>query len=198
LLIIFSEDVIDVNILWDFDGTILDTYPVYTKLFKQVLNSDVDEQAIFAQIKVSFQTAYAYFNMTPDQIRTFHQLIREYPSSGFNPFPSVEKVLASADKNVIMTHNNRVDLVRILRQYGLENYFAEMVTSDNGFPKKPDPAAYIYLDAHQGFDLAIGDRTLDIIPAKKLGKKTCLFQNDTPGADFYLSNYDEFFDRVRL
>jgi HAD superfamily hydrolase (TIGR01549 family) len=190
--------VINVNILWDFDGTILDTYPVYTKLFKQVLNSDVDEQAIFAQIKVSFQTAYAYFNMTPDQIRTFHQLIREYPSSGFNPFPSVEKVLASADKNVIMTHNNRVDLVRILRQYGLENYFAEMVTSDNGFPKKPDPAAYIYLDAHQGFDLAIGDRTLDIIPAKKLGKKTCLFQNDTPGADFYLSNYDEFFDRVRL
>lgn len=186
------------NILWDFDGTILDTYPVYTKLLKRVLNSDSDEKDILAQIKISFTTAYAYFRMTPEQISTFHQLIREYPSSGFKPFPSVEKVLASADKNVIMTHNNRVDLVRILQQYHLENYFAEMVTSDNGFPKKPDPAAYIYLDEHQGFDLAIGDRTLDIIPAKQLGKKTCLFQNDAPGADFYLNSYDQFFDRVHL
>ncbi|GAY77594.1 hypothetical protein NBRC111894_3148 [Sporolactobacillus inulinus] len=46
--------------------------------------------------------------------------------------------------------------------------------------------------------MAVGDRTLDIIPAKKLGKKTCLFQNDAPGADFYLDRYDQFFDRVKL
>jgi phosphoglycolate phosphatase-like HAD superfamily hydrolase len=171
---------------------------VYTKLFQQALNSDVDEKDIFAQIKISFPTAYAYFSMTAEQISTFHQLVRRYPSNGFKPFPSVEKVLAAADKNVIMTHNNREDLVRTLRQFGLDGYFAEMVTSDNGFPKKPDPAAYLYLDEHQGFDLAIGDRTLDIIPAKKLGKKTCLFQNDAPGADFYINSYDEFFDRVHL
>lgn len=197
-MIILSEDVGIVNILWDFDGTICDTYPVYTKLFKQVLNSDRDEKDIFAQIKISFSTAYAYFRMTPEQISTFHQLIRRYPSDGFKPFPSVEKVLAAADKNVIMTHNNREDLVRVLRQFGLEGYFTDMVTSDNGFPKKPDPASYIYLDERHGFDLAIGDRTLDIIPAKKLGKKTCLFQNHASGADFYIDSYDEFFDRVHL
>ncbi|WP_177184851.1 hypothetical protein [Sporolactobacillus nakayamae] len=29
-------------------------------------------------------------------------------------------------------------------------------------------------------------------------KKTCLFQNDAPGADFHIKSYDEFFDRVHL
>jgi HAD superfamily hydrolase (TIGR01549 family) len=185
-----------INILWDFDGTLFDTYPIYAKLFKRALHTDVSEEDIFSKIKISFLEAFSYFDMTKEQIGEFKQLIRQYPASGFKPFDSVEKVLASADKNVIMTHNNREDLVRILRHYDMEHYFTEMVTGDDGFPRKPDPASYIYLDDRHGIDLAVGDRTLDIIPAKKLGKKTCLFQNKEAGADFYVDRYDEFFDRV--
>ncbi|GAA3404093.1 hypothetical protein ACFFNY_02385 [Paenibacillus hodogayensis] len=41
-------------------------------------------------------------------------------------------------------------------------------------------------------DLAIGDREIDIIPANELGIRTCLFQNRTPGADYYIDSYDQF------
>jgi HAD superfamily hydrolase (TIGR01549 family) len=187
-----------VNILWDFDGTLFDTYPVYTRLLKQILPSSVKEDEIYNKLKTSANTAFTYFQMTHEQIHHYHQLVRACPVESFKPFSFVEKVLSAANKNVIMTHKSRDTLDKILNYYGMEKYFNELVTKDDNFPRKPDPAAYIYLDAHQGFDLAIGDRTLDIIPAKKLGKKTCLFQNDAPGADFYLSSYDEFFERVRL
>ncbi|MET1249060.1 HAD hydrolase-like protein [Sporolactobacillus sp. STCC-11] len=186
------------NILWDFDGTIFDTYPVYAKLLKQVLENNVNEQDIYRQLKISESTALETFQVSQEQTRRYHQLVRSCPADTFRPFPFVEKILAAANKNVIMTHKSRGSLIQILKHYQLDSYFSELVTRDNGFPRKPDPAAYIYLDEHHGFDLAIGDRTLDIIPAKKLGKKTCLFQNDAPGADFYLGSYEEFFDRVHL
>ncbi|GEB76592.1 HAD-IA family hydrolase [Sporolactobacillus inulinus] len=186
------------KILWDFDGTIFDTYPVYTRLLKQVLPPSVKEKDIFRQLKISESTALAAFQVNQEQAHRYHQLVLSCSSDAFEPFPFVEQVLASADQNVIMTHKSRASLMQILKHHGLDKYFSAYVTRDDGFPRKPDPASYIYLDEHHGFDLAVGDRTLDIIPAKKLGKKTCLFQNDAPGADFYLDRYDQFFDRVKL
>ena len=35
------------NILWDFDGTLFDTYPVYTKLLSEILGDTVDKQEIY-------------------------------------------------------------------------------------------------------------------------------------------------------
>ncbi|MCO7124582.1 HAD-IA family hydrolase [Sporolactobacillus shoreicorticis] len=186
------------NILWDFDGTICDTYPVYTQLLKQVIGNKFSEQDIYRQLKISESTALATFQVNHEQIRRYHQLVRTCPADAFKPFPFIEKVLAAANKNVIMTHKSHDSLIPILKHYRLDTYFSEFVTRDNGFPRKPDPASYIYLDEHHGFDLAVGDRTLDIIPAKKLGKKTCLFQNHQTGADFYIDSYDEFFDCVHL
>jgi FMN phosphatase YigB (HAD superfamily) len=63
-------------------------------------------------------------------------------------------------------------------------------------PRKPDAASYKYLHEKYEIHLAIGDREIDILPAKSLGIKTCLFQKSTPGADFYLSEYRDFFQSV--
>jgi len=59
--------------------------------------------------------------------------------------------------------------MKFLRYYGWENYFAEIVTLANGFPRKPPVDSYQYLLTKYSIDLAIGDRELDLIPAKKLG-----------------------------
>ncbi|HDR8395610.1 TPA: hypothetical protein QC291_005524, partial [Bacillus cereus] len=45
-------------------------------------------------------------------------------------------------------------------------------------------------------DLAIGDRELDLLPAKELGISTCMFQGDCDVADYSLSHYSEFFKIV--
>jgi len=46
-------------------------------------------------------------------------------------------------------------------------------------------------------DLAIGDREIDLIPAKELGIATCIFQNQNVNADYYLSNYADFFKLMK-
>lgn len=186
------------NILWDFDGTLFDTYPVYSKLMGQILGPEIREDEIYAHLKISFTHAFDYLDVSETQARRFFSLFRETPAQAFRPFRDVEKVLNFADKNVIMTHNNRTDLFKILKLYGFEKYFADAVTSDDHFPRKPDPASYIYLNEKHAIDLVVGDRLLDIIPAKAIGAKTCLFQNKEPGADFYLDDYQDFFTTVRL
>ena len=102
-------------------------------------------------------------------------------------------MLAAADINVIMTHKNREGALNILRAHGLDKYFTEIVSSEDGFPLKPDPTSYRYLHEKYQLDLAVGDRELDILPAKAIGIRTCLFQNHTPGADYYVDNYKDFF-----
>jgi phosphoglycolate phosphatase len=110
------------------------------------------------------------------------------------PFSGVEEILRFANVNVIMTHKAREEVIHILKYYEWEHYFKDIVAGDDGFPRKPDPASYIYLHAKHKIDIAIGDRELDILPAKSIGIKTCLFQNNTPGADIYLMKYEDFFN----
>ena len=61
------------------------------------------------------------------------------------PFAGVEEVLKFADKNVIMTHKHRTGVMDILKYYGWEKYFVDMITIDDGFPRKPNSLAYNHL-----------------------------------------------------
>lgn len=184
------------NILWDFDGTLFNTYPVYTGLIKQILGDEASSREIYDQLKKSFGEAFKYFNFSAAQARRFFELYRNTPAEAFVPFKNIEPVLDFAQKNFIVTHNDREDLNRMLEPYQLESYFTETVTSDDGYPKKPDSLAYRYLNKKYKIDLVIGDRLLDIIPGRALGIHTCLFQNHEPGADYYLDEYTDFFQEI--
>lgn len=109
------------------------------------------------------------------------------------PFENVEEVLRFADKNVIMTHKHRDGVLSILEHYGWDKYFVDMVTIDDGFPRKPNPLAYDHLHKKHNIDLAIGDRELDLLPAKELGISTCMFQGESDVADYSLPHYSDFF-----
>ncbi|GGA74384.1 HAD-IA family hydrolase [Ornithinibacillus halotolerans] len=186
------------TILWDFDGTLFDTYPVYTKLFKKVLaDRNIDEKDVYQNIKISFRHANNYYNLSEEQLKEFASLEEEIPPQEMMPFSGVEKVLQYANNNVIMTHKLGKDVRKILRYYGWEKYFSEIVAGDDGFPRKPNKESYEYLHEKYNIDLVIGDRELDIIPAKELNIKSCLFQNNKSNlADFYLNDYGEFWTKV--
>ncbi|MBS4172749.1 HAD-IA family hydrolase [Bacillus sp. FJAT-49736] len=179
------------NILWDFDGTLFDTYPAYTKILHQVLNGKVDEKEIYARLKVSFSHAADFFNLTEEQLNKVGQLVIDLEPSDIKPFDKVEEVLKFVDKNVIMTHKDRDGVLKILNYYGWNSYFIDMVTKDDGYPRKPNSASYKYLHENHKIDLAIGDREIDLIPAKELGIKTCIFQNENVDADYSISSYSE-------
>ncbi|GAA0426637.1 HAD-IA family hydrolase [Agaribacter marinus] len=185
------------NILWDFDGTLIDTYPRYTECFKEVLQDKADEHEIYQQLKISFGHAITYFRMTREQEEEVRRLIDHISPEEVNPFEGLEHVLQFADTNVIMTHKDRKNLLRVLNYHGLASYFTDVVTIDDGFPRKPDTSSYVYLHEKYLLDLAVGDREIDLIPAKKLGIKTCSFQNQYISADFYLTSYTDFFEVVK-
>lgn len=65
----------------------------------------------------------------------------------------------------VYTHKGENALV-ILWDLGLESYFTEILTSQSGFARKPDPEAAIYLmekyELHPEKIYYIGDRSLDV------------------------------------
>ncbi len=184
------------NLLWDFDGTLFNTYPAYTAIYKEVIGPSTDEKEIYRKLKVSFSHAIRYFALTRKQVKEIYDKIADIPVHDPEPFPGVEEVLKRADQNVIMTHKDRSEVEAILRHNDWMRYFSELVTEKDGFPRKPDPAAYRYLHEKYHVDLVIGDRTIDIEPAYELGIKTCLFQNKEKGADYYVDDYRDFFGIV--
>ena len=179
------------HILWDFDGTLMDTYPAYAKLLKRTVETPFSEDEIYSLLKVTFGHAFRKLGLTQEQTDRFRARERKLQPTEFRPFPGVRDVLAAAEINVIMTHKFREGVAGILKFHGMDQYFTEIVSADDGFPLKPDPASYRYLHEKYRIDLVVGDRELDILPAKALGIRTCLFQNHTPGADFYADSYDE-------
>ncbi|EJR54060.1 HAD hydrolase, family IA [Bacillus cereus VD107] len=184
------------NILWDFDGTLFDTYPVYTKILSQVLGSKVSKEEIYAQLKISFSHAIDFYKLSKEQISEIDVLESQIIIADIKPFEKVEEILKFADKNVIMTHKDREGVLSLLNHYGWDKYFVDMVTIDDGFPRKPNSLAYDHLHKMHNIDLAIGDRELDLLPAKELGISTCMFQGKCDVADYSLSHYSEFFKVV--
>lgn len=180
------------NILWDFDGTICNTYPAYAKLFCQMVNKNVSYDEVLQHLKISFSNAFEYFQLTSKEIEDFMKQDEQLDVSKLPPFANIENVLRLADQNVIMTHKDKATVEKVLHHYNLAQYFSEIVTPEDGYPRKPDPASYEYLHRKYDLTLAIGDRELDLIPAKKVGIYTCMFQGESEVADFYITDYAEF------
>lgn len=182
------------NILWDFDGTLFDTYPVYTDTLYRVLGEKFDKEGIYQNLKISQPHTNKFYGITEEQTKEYKRLKNLISPENMRPFDGVEEVLKFADKNVIMTHKSREGVLAILKYYGFESYFTDMVTIDDGFPRKPHSASYKHLHDLYNIDLAIGDREFDLLPAKELGIKTCAFQNNFEFADYQLNDYQAFFN----
>lgn len=144
------------NILWDFDGTLFDTYPAFTDIFYDILGGDISKEEIYSRLKVSMTHAARHFGLTERQIRDWRNRETIHPGET-PPFAGVEEVLQFADLNVIMAHKPRKEVLEILEYYRWERYFVHIVAGDDGFPRKPDPASYRFLHDEYGLDLAICD-----------------------------------------
>ena len=73
------------NILWDFDGTLFDTYPVYTKLLSEILGDTVDKQEIYKNLKTSYSHAIQYYNISCEQEEQI-KILKENHSKRYETF----------------------------------------------------------------------------------------------------------------
>jgi HAD superfamily hydrolase (TIGR01509 family) len=197
------------NAIWDFDGTLFDTYPAISQAFQQALTdfgatAPLSEIEGLARVEMSYCAAElaARFDLDRDDlIRRFGEHHAAAAPADQPPFPGArevcEKIMARGGVNAIVTHRKAESTAGLLTVHGLRPLFAEVITRDDGYPRKPDPAAFTAILRNQRLDpmetLAIGDREIDILAGRAAGLPTCLFRDgpSTVPVDIAIRDFKE-------
>ena len=173
--------------IWDFDGTLMDTYPNLTGYMHRALldlGHDVPQVEILEQMLENVPHTIAYF-AEKFGLDTLEQQYMKYYTAGANDpvklFPSVKSVLRrirelGAD-NFIYTNRGQ-SIFPMLESTGILEDFREVVnTASPAFVYKPAPDAIRYLMEKYGGTLEttvmIGDRVCDLESGYRAGCKTC-------------------------
>lgn len=178
------------NIIWDFDGTLFDTYPPMCR----------DLQSVMAALGVllPLEDLLAHFTRSRGEVldycaaqagmdaqavdRVYRDWVAQHGQPKAEPFPHAEEILrrfqAAGGRNFIFTHRSG-SVHQYLAGAGLTGYFQDVVSAMDRFERKPSPAGNLYLISAHGLDpartLAVGDRELDMLAAKGAGIDGCRF-----------------------
>ncbi|MFX1409693.1 MAG: HAD-IA family hydrolase [Promethearchaeota archaeon] len=177
---------------WDFDGTLFNTYPHIVSIIKQILkteyNIDLNPSSIgewlYVGLEYCFNKINESFNVDLNHLKDLFS--KEYMldlESKQHPFPGAKEILKyikkKGGKNFIITHRGLTSLSRLLGHNKIENLIEESITYEDEFPRKPDPASFLFLidtyKIQKEKVLVIGDRDIDIQAAKSINTKACYF-----------------------
>jgi phosphoglycolate phosphatase-like HAD superfamily hydrolase len=202
------------NIIWDLDGTLFDTYPAIAWAFKAALKSMGKEASAgwieeLARKSLGFCVASLVEKFKVDEEKlgiAFDNYYGGIKPEGQRPFPGVKNIckfiFEKGGKNFIVTHRGRESTDELLSANNMTHYFTEIITNENGFPKKPDPTAFMALINDYKLvkeeTIGVGDREIDIQAGKAAGLFTCLLRQkeNNIDADLVISKYDELFDFI--
>ncbi|WP_407371672.1 HAD-IA family hydrolase [Carnobacterium sp.] len=198
------------HIIWDFDGTLFDTYPVMAKIFKDLLEKEgieepLDEIIQHMQVSMSFALVYyeKKYAISRDIIERFKMLRKTKGIELAKPFEDIEDICkyiySTNRKNYLYTHRGKSALV-LLKKYGLYDYFSDFITFDQGFERKPNPNALNFLikehAIHLDEALMIGDREIDLLAAKNAGISACYFnekKRKNEYADYTINHFQQLY-----
>ncbi len=177
------------HLIFDFDGTISDSYPHLTRVILDMAQEKGIEVKLSADevkdlAEYSLDRCFRALGMIyPDRDEQFHRILMKYYLQ-YKPFPQIEpllqKAISKGMKNHVYTHTGSI-LMEMLQNMGLDSYFTFLLHSDlpQGFPRKPAPDALNYMADHLGLNreecLMIGDRDIDTMAGNRAGMKGCLW-----------------------
>lgn len=163
--------------IWDLDGTLLDsydailagleeTYAFYQLPFDRASIKDYILKHSVQDLLVAVAAEYQ-LDVTDLNHRRAESLAEK--NAQVVLMEGARDVLSWAKdvgiQQFVYTHKGENALV-ILRDLGLESFFTEILTSQSGFARKPNPEAARYLMKKYGLEpentYYIGDRSLDI------------------------------------
>jgi HAD superfamily hydrolase (TIGR01509 family) len=195
------------HLIWDVDGTLFDTYPAIARSFQAAARdlgapATYDEVMRLAQVSVDhcITTLCDTYALAADQLeKLFEQHYRTITPEDQPPFAGVEAVCehirARGSLNLIVTHRRRAGLDRLLATHRLADYFTDVISHDDAYPRKPDPAAFLALiEKHQlprDTTLGVGDRDIDMLAAQAAGIRAAFFGTNTGASspDFVFTDY---------
>ncbi|EME3177737.1 HAD-IA family hydrolase [Enterococcus faecium] len=195
------------NYIWDFDGTLFDTYPAMVDGAWQALKDfgiSMDKKEIYFKMK-KYSTSYL-INESNLNAKEFNELFHRYEKESTEvsrPFPETKQVLEmlkdNGGRHFILTHRLTESTWGLLKEHRLAHLIEEVVGIDQDFPRKPNPASLNYLidtfHLERTDTMMIGDRRLDIEAGKNAGVATCLYDIDhflgEITADYVVGNLNE-------
>ena len=139
--------------IWDFDGTLYDTYPMILPAVMKVLvknHVEAPERDVYRMLKEfsSKKVAETYdldFAAFTEDLHTFENADQREPLPFEGMAETLAEIQAQGGRQFIMTHRMADDTKRLLALHGLEGYFEEIVGPERNFARKPDPEAINYL-----------------------------------------------------
>ena len=177
--------------IWDFDGTLYDTYAHIVSLVKTAMDDmDISDEGVDV-LKLAKTTLHqacrelAGPEKAEELLNRYFILANQSGLEGLRPYPGCAEALqAVVDRggvNYLYTHRNST-AVQALEQDGLMHLFRDFITDEADFPSKPAPDALNWLIDQHRLDrsecVMVGDRPIDAGAGKNAGLTTALFDPD--------------------
>ena len=196
------------NIIWDFDGTLFNTYPAMCRDLQAVMEGfgvHASLEDLLPRFTTSRETVLAWCGqqagMTAQEVdQIYRDWVTEHGQPEAYPFPHVRSILerfqAAGGRNFVFTHRSG-SVHDYLAGADLTKYFTDVVSAGTTYARKPAPAGNLHIIETHGLDkartLAVGDRELDVLAAKNAGIHACLFspEHRETAADHRIRDFTE-------
>ena len=177
-------------ILFDWDGTLLDSYPAGYRASITVLKHygiDVDRERFLETYSPNWYESYEKLGVPREEWDNADQMWRRtYRNQVTEPFPFVDELLGRLrDAGLtlgLVTSGNRARVRRELDDHRLGDFFAVVVCFEDTEEKKPHPAplahALEHLEISAEATVYVGDRPEDIIMGKSVGSYTVAVESE--------------------
>lgn len=179
--------------IWDLDGTLLDSY--------QAILAGIEET--YAQFDIpfdreeirSFILSYSVKDLLARDAQKYGKDLEQLNQARANSLREkntaiqlmegarevLEWTAQEGIQNFVYTHKSD-NAFQVLADLCIDHYFTEILTSDSGFARKPNPEALLYLiekyDLNKATTYYVGDRLLDVETALAAGIGTFNLQID--------------------
>ncbi|WP_191981017.1 HAD-IA family hydrolase [Levilactobacillus bambusae] len=184
------------QIFWDFDGTIMNTYPSMVEAVVKALTQmgisefEIDDGEIYeamrqSDLETALTQASAMYNLDKAALKDRYEANEKSMVKTAKPFLGVPEILQfvvdNGGRNFLLTHRDQSAL-KGLEAERLASFFTGTVTKDQPFPRKPNPASLESLMTTYVVDkdaaMMVGDRNLDVEAGHNAGIAGALFDPD--------------------
>lgn len=202
--------------IWDFDGTLMDTYPVTFAAYLHQALADFgytpSEAEVMERMLVNVGHAVQHY-MDLYHLPQLWERYRFYEAKGPIAMPAalpqVKQVLARIRElggiNCVYTHRND-GTFPMLEHSGLTEEFEEIITSTHeAFASKPAPDVVIYLMNKYGYTpeetVMVGDRVCDLESGQNAGCHTLHLLTPAvpqyPPCDWRIENFGQMLEMLK-
>jgi len=181
-------------VIFDFDGTIVDSCEAHIESFKRALSKfglTVEDREIYRGF--GKPARQILLEILPQQARAHvDELVKEKriqfieTSLEVRVFDGVEETLRYLKQRgiatALATSADRPSVLRVLSRFGLEGYFDVILSAEDVKAAKPSPDIFILAAERLAVEtqecLVVGDSVFDVIAAREAGIKTVAIANN--------------------